>query len=153
MYCSYPYCKQHDITLKVFISPSHATQWEAIRATGHWHTFEQWKREVAKITPVWDFSGYNSITTEPISNTMKNYGDNSHYTKEVGDLVLNRILSFKEETVSSDFGVLLTPETIESHLKQIRYDREVWARKHPDEVKLVEDIKEEFDKDNDSLNK
>ncbi|GFZ91240.1 hypothetical protein [Okeania sp. KiyG1] len=75
-------CQENNIKLILFISPSHATQWEAIRATGEWSTFEEWKREVVKITPVFDFSGYNTITTEPIHNDMENYRDNSHYTKK-----------------------------------------------------------------------
>ncbi len=94
-----------------------------------------------KIAPVWSFSGYNSITTEPISENLKNYIDPSHYRSEVGDLVLNRILEYNDEKVPDDFGVLLTPENIESHIEQVRSDREAWAKKHPDEVKLVEDLK------------
>lgn len=144
-------CKQHGITLKVLISPSHATQWEAVRATGRWQTFEEWKREIVKIVPIWDFSGYNSITTEPISNNMKNYTDNSHYTKEIGDLVLNRVLSYQREKVPADFGILLTEKNIESHLAKIRADREAWAKNNSQEVKLVQDIKRELeDQENDS---
>ncbi len=134
-------CKEHDIKLKVFISPSHATDLEAIRATGRWQILEQWKREIVKIVPVWDFYYYNSITTEPISNKMKNYADNSHYTPQIGNLVLDRILSYQDDQVPSDFGILITPENIESHLAKTRADREVWARNNPDEVKLVQDIK------------
>ncbi|HBB32405.1 MAG TPA: hypothetical protein DDZ80_08585 [Cyanobacteria bacterium UBA8803] len=138
-------CKQKGITLKVFISPAHATDLEAIRTTGQWQTFEQWKRDIVQIVPVWDFSGYNSVTTEPISNHMINYVDNSHYTPKIGDLVLNRVLSYQDETVPKDFGILLTPENVESHIAKIRADREVWANKNPDEVKLVKDIKQEYD--------
>lgn len=133
-------CHQRGIQLKIFISPSHATQWEAIRATGRWQTFEQWKREIVKIAPVWDFSGYNSITTEPLSSQMKNYADNSHYTKKIGDLVLNRIFSYRQDTVPKDFGILVTSENIETHLAKIRQDRESWAKRQPDEVKLVKDL-------------
>ncbi len=138
-------CQQNQIKLILFISPSHATQWEAIRATGEWSTFEEWKREVVKITPVFDFSGYNSITTEPIHNEMTNYADNSHYTKKIGDLVLNRILSYKEADVPDDFGVLINPENIESHLAKIRQHREFWAKNNPDKVKLVKEIKQKYD--------
>ncbi|MGK7936871.1 MAG: hypothetical protein AB4206_13905 [Xenococcaceae cyanobacterium] len=42
-------CEQHNIEVKVFISPSHATQYEAINVAGLWSTFEQWKREVINI--------------------------------------------------------------------------------------------------------
>ncbi|MEQ9235218.1 hypothetical protein [Coleofasciculus sp. E2-BRE-01] len=133
-------CEEYGVDLKVFISPSHATQWEAIRATGRWQTFEQWKRKLVKIVPVWDFSGYNSITTEVINDTMQNYADNSHYTEKVGNLVLNRIFSHNENTVTKDFGILITPQNIESHLNKINEDRELWAEENPDEVRLVLDI-------------
>ncbi|WP_287325019.1 hypothetical protein [Okeania sp. SIO1F9] len=138
-------CQKNQVKLIVFISPSHATQWEAIRATGEWSTFEEWKREVVKITPVFDFSGYNSITIEPIHSGMENYRDNFHYTKKVGDLVLNRILSYKEEEVPEDFGILINQENIESHLEKIRQHREVWANNNSNEVKLVEEIKQKYD--------
>jgi len=134
-------CKQRNIDLKVLISPSHVTEWEALRAGGIWPILEQWKRELVKIAPVWDFSGYNSITTEAIGNDMKNYIDNSHYRKEVGDLVLNRILHYNEESVPADFGVLLTPENIESHLDNIRSDREIWAKNNPVVVEFVLNLK------------
>ncbi|MGK7948701.1 MAG: hypothetical protein AB4368_07810 [Xenococcaceae cyanobacterium] len=134
-------CKQHNIELIVFISPTHATQYEAISVSGLWQTFEQWKREVIKITPVWDFSGYNSITTESISDRMDNYIDNSHYSLRVGDLVLSRMLSFQTDKVPEDFGILVTSENIESHLNQVRLDREIWQKEHPEEVNLVKTIK------------
>ncbi|MFB2895264.1 hypothetical protein ACE1CI_20350 [Aerosakkonemataceae cyanobacterium BLCC-F50] len=134
-------CKQRNIDIKILISPSHATEWEALRVREIWPIFEQWKREIVKIAPVWDFSGYNSITTEAIGKNMKNYIDNSHYRKEVGDLVLNRIFRYNEESVPADFGVLLTPENIESHLAKIRSDREIWAKNNPDVVQFVENLK------------
>ena len=138
-------CKQNNIDIKVFISPTHATQYEAMNIAGLSSTFEQWKREVVKITPVWDFSGYNSITTELINDRMENYIDNSHYSPKVGDLVLNRILSFQTERVPKDFGILLTQDNIETHLHQIRLDREVWRKEHPEEVNLVRKIKAKLD--------
>lgn len=134
-------CKQRGIDIKLFISPSHAMQGEGSRTAGSWSEFEQWKRELVKIAPVWDFSGYNSITTEPVSNDMRNYYDSMHYRKEVGDLVLNRMFSYREETVPADFGVLITPDNIESHLDKIHADREAWAKKNPEVVKLVQDLK------------
>jgi hypothetical protein len=130
-------CKQKKIDLKVFISPAHATRWETVWTAGHWQQFEQMKREIAKITPVWDFSGYNSITTEPLSNRMKNYVDDSHYRQEIGNLIFNRILSYQGNRVPNDFGILITPTNIESHLQKIRNDRKAWAIAHPKEVDFV----------------
>ncbi|HEY9811978.1 MAG TPA: hypothetical protein V6D31_00355, partial [Candidatus Sericytochromatia bacterium] len=131
-------CQQQGIDLKVFISPAHAIQWEAVHARELWTTFEDWKREVVKITPVWDFSGYNSITTEPLSDTMQNYLDSAHYFAEIGDLVLNRLYDYKVEDVPPDFGVLLTSTNVESHLAQICDQRETWATQNPEIVQLVQ---------------
>ena len=77
-----------------------------------------------QVTPIWDFYGYKTITAESIKIRMENYVDNSHYTKRAGDVLLNRILAYKENEVSADFGVLVTKENIESHLAEICADRE-----------------------------
>ena len=132
-------CRENNIELTVFISPSHATQWESIYATERWDVFEQWKEELVKIVPVWDFSGYNSITTEEIAKYMENYVDNSHYTPEIGDLILQRILN-KPNKVPGDFGVLLTSENIEQHLEKIYSDRRKWLEENPEEAKMVKDF-------------
>ncbi|GET42125.1 hypothetical protein [Microseira wollei] len=139
-------CKKHGITLKVYISPGHATDNEAIRATGHWSTQEKWKREIVKIVPVWDFYGYNSITSEPIKAGMKNYADSSHYRENIGNLILNRVLNYQSNTVPKDFGVLITPENLESHLAKINVNRENWVVKNQKEAKLVENIKRDYDR-------
>ncbi len=135
-------CQQKGIDLKVFISPAHVTQWEAIHAAGLWPAFEDWKRQVVKITPVWDFSGYNSITAEPISDDMQNYLESSHYLPHIGDLVLNRVLGY-EADIPDDFGTLVTTDTIGSHLATIRAERQAWARQNLEMVQLVEQWKQE----------
>jgi hypothetical protein len=135
-------CQQKGIALTIFISPSHATDMEGLHALGLWSDFEQWKREVSKIAPIWDFSGYNSITTEPIAKNMNYYLDSSHYRKETGDMILKRLLSPEDKTIPEDFGFLMTPENIEAHLAQIRSDREKWLKTNPD-AQLVREIKNE----------
>ncbi|MGK7937639.1 MAG: hypothetical protein AB4206_17880 [Xenococcaceae cyanobacterium] len=82
-----------------------------------------------------------TITTESIGDRMDNYIDNSHYSPQAGDLVLNRILSFQTEKIPEDFGILVTSDNIESHLEQIRLAKEVWRKEHPEEVNLVKKIK------------
>ncbi len=136
-------CKQNNIEIGVFISPTHATDNEAIRVSGLWSVFEDWKRKVVAITPVWDFSGYNSITTETISDRMSNYRDNSHYSKKTGSIVLSRLLGDRTQTIPEDFGVLLTPENLEAYLAKVRRDRETWTRSHLHEEQLVKQLKAE----------
>ncbi|WP_204106041.1 MULTISPECIES: hypothetical protein [Spirulina sp. CCY15215] len=134
-------CQEKKIECITFISPAHALQWEAIQVAGLWPEFEEWKQDLVRITPVWDFSGYNNITTEQIDNKMKNYLDSSHYTKKVGDLVLQRILQGNETNTSNDFGVLISPTNIESHLVNLRKEQETWTAKNPDLVEYVQQIK------------
>lgn len=139
-------CRQRNIELKIFISPLHASHLEAIKTAGMWSELENWKRQVVEITPVWDFSGYNSITTEPINENMKNYWDSSHYRKEVGDLILNRLFQIQEESVPKDFGNFLTAENIEQQLAKKQAEREIWENNNPNLVQLVQDLKRKADR-------
>lgn len=134
-------CKERNIDFKVFISPSHVTDCEAIRAAGLWPIFEQLKIELSKITPVWDFSGYNSITTEPISDHMKNYWDSSHYRKGIGNLILMRLFNIHSDSVPEDFGVLLTTNNLNQHLRKVRKDRELWANQNIALVKYIQNLR------------
>ena len=134
-------CEDAGIELKVFITPSHVTHLEALRLTEKWQLYEDWKREAVQMMPVWDFSGYNSITAEPIGEQMKNYKDSTHFYPLVGDLILNRLLGYKEEEIPEDFGVLITPENVEDHLAKIRRDRAIWSQTNSTTIKLLGKLK------------
>ena len=134
-------CQQHNINYYIYISPTHATQYEAIDRAGLWLTFEQWKREVVSITPIWDFSGYNSVTTELISESMVNYIDNSHYSKYTGELVLNKMFNYEADVIPQDFGILLNSNNLETHLDKIKLDRQKWRKSNFKEVELVKKVK------------
>lgn len=133
-------CEKQGIDLKVFVSPTHVTDLEAIRIAGFWKGFEQWKRELSAITPFWDFSGYNSITSEKISQEMKNYSDSHHYRKNVGNLVLKRMFAQDEKTIPNDFGIRVTHENVEQHLTNIRLDYQNWLKSNLDVVNFVRSI-------------
>ena len=162
-----------DIDLRLFISPSHARQWETIAADGLWDKWEEWKRRLIKINekeaviagkppfPIWDFSGYNSVTTEALpalndgQTVMKNYTDSSHYTPYVGDLVLSRLFDYhtSELKIPSDFGVLITSNNIDSHLAQIRTEREKYQNTHFEDIAEIRGLAEEVTKDKSCKNK
>ncbi|MGF1498610.1 MAG: hypothetical protein ACFB8W_17560 [Elainellaceae cyanobacterium] len=144
-------CEKHDIELKVFISPFHASHLEAIQAANLWSVFEDWKRQVAEIIPIWDFSVYNFVTAETISDDMHYFRDGAHYREEVGNLILNCILQSQGEEICSPqpqgqnipeaFGVWVTPDNIATHLEQIRSDRERWVAQNPAIVEMVQELK------------
>ncbi len=133
-------CAEHNISLILFISPAHATEWEAIHNLALWDLFESWKRDIVALHPVWDFSGYNSITREALSPHMIYYTDSSHYTETAGNFVLNRVMNFETESVPVDFGRYLTPETINQALAEISVERMHWIDSQPGLSALVADI-------------
>ncbi|MFZ3591745.1 hypothetical protein ACOI1C_21640 [Bacillus sp. DJP31] len=132
-------CEVNNIKLDVFLPPVHAIQLEGIRKAGLWNDFERWKKEIVAITPVWDFFGYNSITTKPPIN-FEFYTDQSHYRKNVGNLIFNSILDIHLDAVPGDFGIILTKENIDLHLKAIREDRRDWAESNPGIVRKINEL-------------
>ena len=125
----------NSIDVKLYISPAHANlDGEGILAAGKWKMMENWKRKVVMLAgrynvPIWDFSGYNSITTESVRTPMICYWDSSHFTEVVSDLILKRIYT-EGVNVPVDFGVPLYNENIEDHLATIRNNRQKYAENH-----------------------
>jgi hypothetical protein len=131
-----------NVDLRLAISPSHARYFECFRLMGDWYLWEEWKRTLVRILeeeatkagvkpfPLWDFSGFNTLTMELVpppddkKTHMKWYFESSHYTTDLGDLVQDRVFEYKEpgRIIPEFFGVLITGGNIESHLKNIRND-------------------------------
>lgn len=148
------------IDLRIAISPAHARMFETIAVRGLWEEFEEWKRDLVRINaevaellgrepfPLWDFSGYNSYTTETVPaagdlrTKMRWYFESSHYTRALGDLLLDRIFEHDEpgREIAADFGVRLDPSTIEAHLEQVRGDREAWRRAFPADAAELQEL-------------
>jgi hypothetical protein len=139
-------CRQKNIDLKIFISPIHATESKAIQLAGLWSTYEQWKRDLVRVSPVWDFSDYNSITRESVDDRMKYYIDSSHYNKETGNLILGRLFQNSKQDIPQDFGVAISTQNIESHLEKTHKESLVWSENNLDDVRLVVDIKNQLDR-------
>ena len=149
-------CHENNIKLILFISPSHARQWEATAVGNGWKTFEEWKRklvfineQVAKeqrVKPfdIWDFSGYYLLTTEEIptkSNVkMKYYYESSHYTPALGNIVLDRMFdgNYSGGQNYPDFGVKITSQNIEAHLSDLRIQRAKYKATHPKDITEIE---------------
>ncbi len=145
----------HGVRVLLFIAPVHARQLEAMRVMGLFEVFERWKRDLTRIVfevnarrrtnPIrlWDFSGYNSITTEDVpargdDRRMRWYWESSHFVRPAGDLVLKRMLG--RDGVPEDFGVELTPESVDAVLAAFRSGREGYRLAHAGEVAAVEDL-------------
>lgn len=137
-------CKQSNIDIKLYISPAHANlDGEGITVAGKWEMMEDWKRRLVEISDrygasLWDFSGYNSVTTEPVKTPMKYYWDSSHFTEFTSDLILKRIFAstYYAHEIPADFGVLVSSVNIESHLEKIREAKMNYAAKNSSDLNI-----------------
>lgn len=122
-------CQEKGIELKVFFSPTQAIYWEVIYRKGLWPILEELKHSLSSIYPIWDFSGFNCVTTSPLEGQGSLYYECSHYRPAVGKMILDKM--FNDANAAVDFGYLLTPKSIEDILKNIRADRNQWMNAEP----------------------
>jgi hypothetical protein len=152
------------IEFYILISPAHARQWELTARAGLWDKWEAWKREVVRLNeevarerrrkpfPLWDFSGFNTYTMEAVpalgdkKTMMRWFWESSHYRKELGDLVLDRVLNYSDpgRQIAHDFGVMLTSENIERHLESLREAHRHYRHSRRDEVKEIKDLVKKY---------
>ncbi|TFV80303.1 hypothetical protein E4K64_00230 [Bradyrhizobium frederickii] len=121
--------------LRLFVTPLHAVVRATIEALGLGQRYAFWLHELVRINeeeasragrqpfPLWDFSAPNSITTEPIPklgdrSPMRWFWERSHYRKQTGDLILDRIFDYSvpDRAIPADFGTRLTSANIDAHL-------------------------------------
>lgn len=153
------YCRMRHIDLRLFITPAHAHQMEiSVRMEG-WHMVEDGKRDLVNILardaaahpgelpiPLFDFSGYSAVTTEPLPPIgsraeMRNYWDSSHFKQAVGDRILDRVLGWpNSQAGADDFGVRLTPQTIEAALARTRTRQLAYEQTHPADIAEIDAI-------------
>jgi hypothetical protein len=99
--------------LRLFVTPNQAAIRTLLVALGLGERYEFWLKELVRINeeeaaragrqllPLWDFSAPNTITREPIPlsgdlSPMRWYWEFSHYRKETGDLILDRIFDYHD---------------------------------------------------------
>jgi hypothetical protein len=151
------FCRKEGIDLRLYITPAHAHQMEIASTVGEWPKIEEGKRTLVRLLeddakthpggkpfPLYDFSGYSSVTTEPVpqpgsSREMAFYWESSHFKEIVGDWVLDRLFEVErpERPVPVDFGVFLTADTIETVLAGIRVGRDRYRAKNDSEVLAI----------------
>lgn len=147
---------QHHVDLRLFISPSHARQWETLAVSGLWEQWEEWKRELIRINeagaiqagaatfPLWDFSGYDTVSTEEVpvlgdnTSIMRWYSDSSHYTPDLGRHIILRMFTPVAKGELENWGAMMDIPTLEMHLKRIRLAREHYRVTHRQEIAEIE---------------
>lgn len=143
-------CKSRGTRVILFVNPAHASRLEILDYLGYWTAYEDWKRDLValaeqysdsspKQTVLWDFSGYDSYSTEPIpphGHEMHWYTDSDHYSRALGHMEVLRIFGSGDP----NFGTLLTHENLESHLAAIREQQREYRATHPEDVKAIRSL-------------
>lgn len=138
------------VDLRLYISPSHARGLSGLRLLGLWETYLQWERDLvatlqdearasgAAAYPLWDFSGFNAVTTEaiaaddPAGPRSRWYWESSHYRAELGDYLLDRIFgtTAPSRPPIPGLGEALEPASLEAHLRRLDSDEQAWRQGH-----------------------
>ncbi|RFP19491.1 MULTISPECIES: hypothetical protein [unclassified Duganella] len=139
--------------VRLYLNPTHAMTADALYWAGKWPPMEAWQRSLASMGQryraagcdmrIFDFSGFNSVTTEAIPQVskqpaMRYYWETSHYRSNVGSMVLARM--FGGGDVPADFGAELSPESVEAHQAAVRLARERYHHAHPAETSMVRSV-------------
>ena len=143
-----------DIDLRLAFMPFHARLGEALHAVELWDDFERWKIDVVSIVEeqaqladrtafsIWDFTGYNSITTEPVpaaddlETRMKWHLDATHVSRSAGFLMQTVMLGTEGERYP-DFGQLVNSENIRTYIDTTRERRKRYIDSFPEEREEV----------------
>ena len=146
--------RRNDVHLWFYFAPVHARQLELYRELDLWPQLEDWKatlvrsvyswedaRATSATVQIWDFSGYNSVTTETVPaigdsrSRMVGYWESSHIRKRLGDMMLARMFGTGSQQAAlqlpADFGVRVTPANIDADTRQIRADARRYQASHP----------------------
>jgi hypothetical protein len=70
------------------------------------------KERLAQYSDFYDFSGFNSVTTNNI-----NYYEYIHYRYIIGDMIVQKINGSGSTSVPADFCVLVTKKNVKTHVK------------------------------------
>lgn len=154
------FCRSHDIDLRIVVTPAHVHQLEIMVATEGPMAVEAKKRDLVRLvdeenarypewppTPIFDFSGYSSITEEEppapgTSTEFRYYWDSSHFKQLVGDYVLDRVygVSVPARQAPADFGVRLTDATIEPYFSDQRQRQADYRRRYLNDVSRLRQL-------------
>ena len=138
---------RHNIHLVIGISPRHVRLQALLQAAGANTLFAEWQQALADINqaeasqtgrppfPLIDFSGLSDYTTETIApandktTKLQWFIDPGHYTPELGEIILQQLLS---DSPDSRFGRSLTTHTAAQINATDQQTLQDWLADHPD---------------------
>lgn len=142
------------VPVTLFTAPLHARQLETIRAVGLAPVRNRWLADLTAMVAeanaahedgapirLFNFTGYNSLTTEDIPDpgdpetVMRWYWTPSTYKPTLGHLIIARLTG--TAGVPADFGIQLTPAALPGVLAAEIGGHRAYLAHHPEEVRDI----------------
>lgn len=112
-------CKEKGVKYYVFTTAVHIEQMKILSDLNKMYIYYQWKKDLANITPYWDFMYANEVTANP-----DNFIDGSHVKQKIGVLYFEKIFGAKTQYHNANFGRYVDKSNIEQHVQEItRYNQ------------------------------
>ena len=152
-----------NIRLILFFPPAHASLFETIQSSSYKNRYIKWKKHILKINEelaaalnkkpytFFDFSGYNSFTTEEIPSKqqieigMKWYWESLHFKEELGYHILDRVFDHKRTDcpTADDFGRKISTQNLDFLEAQQKIKRQEYINNHPEISQAIKKWKDE----------
>ncbi|ASC70429.1 hypothetical protein XM38_013680 [Halomicronema hongdechloris C2206] len=133
--------QKENIDIQFFLPAPHATLFHYVLDTPeYWTIYKEWLRKIVKIYPVWDFSGCNRITTKSVDSSEEYYEDPLHFTPKVGSLMIERVYARESSELLPKFGIYVTPDNVDSHLKEVEKQCDRWKQENPKTIAWLESL-------------
>lgn len=124
------FCDENHIRFVPFFNPQHMTTY----LNDDMELMNRFKKELVKISPFWDFSGVNYVT----SNNYFWY-ETSHPRAFICDKILDTVSGQNQITWVPDFGVYVTEENVDAFCEKAVRDREAYDPNHEQWVPSAEE--------------
>lgn len=124
------FCNENHIRFVPFFNPQHMTTY----LNDDMELMNRFKKELVKISPFWDFSGVNYVT----SNNYFWY-ETSHPRAFICDKILDTVSGQNQITWVPDFGVYVTEENVDAFCEKAVRDREAYDPNHEQWVPSAEE--------------
>ena len=152
--------KKNETDVRLFIHPTHVYLLEALRVLGKMEDYEKWQHALIALVedvnsrhpesrefPLWNFGGYNSVTMTAVPSpkdsniSMRWFRDIGHYSKNLGDLIQDRIFNFHQtgRMVPEDFGIQINSKNIDRHQKAQKSLQRTYMKTYQEEIKELTD--------------
>ena len=132
---------ERNIEVIFLILPNHPIYDHFYLLNGHWGLidWQEWKRRLAKFPNVIDFSAYNEIGDEKVSEHMKYWYDPIHPSVTVGDMVLSALVPAPEFAAPKNFRADLNVDTVDARLRETQEKLAAWIAANPEYLAAYRD--------------